>query len=96
MNTTIVVTDNIKLEFSKGTGANVGTYSPVVFRKGGHEVRNPGTGLTQIAEDKWVDIPLYFTNLVHALRWCAQEAANIGDEVGLEQHITRCEAVWKQ
>ena len=96
MNTTIVVTDNIKLEFSKGTGANIGTYSPVVFRKGGHEVRNPGTGLTQIAEDKWMTIPLYFSNLAHALRWCAQEAADTGVEINLDSYISRCEAVWKQ
>ena len=94
--TTIQVTDNIKLVFNKTLGCNTGTYQPSVFRKGGHTARNPRTGETFVVEDKWNLVPLYFTNLVHALRWCAQEAADIGDNVSLETYISRCEAVWKQ
>jgi hypothetical protein len=94
MNTTIVVTENIKLEFTKGVGSNVGTYSPLVFRKGGEEYYNPRTSQKEILEDKWVSIPLWFTNLVHALRWCAQEGADSGGEVSLTEYISKCEKVW--
>ena len=96
MNTTIVVTENIKLEYSKNHGCNSGTYSPVVFRKGGEMVRNPANGQLVESKDKWTTIPLYFTNLAHALRWCAQEINATGEEVRLEDYITRCEMVWKK
>jgi hypothetical protein len=96
MNTTIVVTENIKLEYSKGQASNVGTYSPLVFRKGGDMVRNPGTGEMVESKDKWQSVPLYFTNLTHALRWCAQEAADNGQEIDLEDYIKACELVWKK
>lgn len=94
-NTTIKVTDNIKLEFYKGTGSNVGTYSPLVFRKGGEEYFNPKTLQKGVTEDKWVSLPLYFSNLAHALRWCAQESLDNGEEVSLDAYIKACENVWK-
>jgi hypothetical protein len=94
MNTTIVVTENIKLEYSKNHGCNSGTYSPVVFRKGGEEYYNPKSAQKEITEDKWVGVPLYFTNLAHALRWCAQEVNDTKTEVSLEDYISRCEKVW--
>jgi hypothetical protein len=96
MNTTINVTENIKLEFTKGTGSSVGTYSPLVFRKGGEVVRNPGTGEMVESKDKWQSVPLYFSNLAHALRWAAQEAADNGQEVDLEDYIKVCERVWRK
>lgn len=96
MNTTIVVTENIKLEFTKGTGSSVGTYSPLVFRKGGELVRNPSTGEMVESKDKWQSVPLYFSNLAHALRWCAQEATDNGEEVSLQEYIKACEMVWQK
>lgn len=94
--TTIQVTENIKLEFSKSKGCNTGTYSPVVFRKGGEEYFDPKDSTRRLTEDRWVDIPLFFTNLAHALRWIAQEeTSNLGG-VSLDDYITRCEKVWNQ
>lgn len=37
--TTIIVTDKIRLEFTKHQSSNIGTYSPVVFVEGGKEGR---------------------------------------------------------
>ena len=93
--TTINVTDKIKLEFKKHVTSNIGTYSPVVFTKGGENRRNPKTGEEFITEDRWVEVPLFFSNLAHALRWCAQEQQHTGEDISLEEYITRCEAVWK-
>lgn len=96
--TTIIVTDKIRLEFTKHQSSNIGTYSPVVFVEGGKEARNPRTGETLITEDKWVKRELYFSNLIHALRWCAQEAVEMGsiEEVKLGDYISKLEAVWKK
>ena len=93
--TTIVVKEGkLRLEFSKGTGANVGTYSPVVWKES-QEVRNPSTGLKMMSEAKWHNVPLYFTNLSHALRWCAQELLDTGEEYSLEGYIEGLKGVWK-
>ena len=51
-----------------------------------------------ITEDKWVKQGLYFSNLIHALRWCVQEAVEmegVGD-IKLEDYISKLEAVWKK
>ena len=101
--TTVNVTDKIKLEFKKHATANVGTYSPIVLTSGGEKRRNPKTGEEFITEDRWVEVPLFFTNLAHALRWCAQENIELcaqeqqhtGESISLDDYITRCEAVWK-
>ena len=96
--TTIIVTDKIRLEFTKHQSSNIGTYSPIVFVEGGKHARNPRTGETLITEDKWVKQELYFSNLIHALRWCAQEAVEmegVGD-IKLEDYISKLEAVWKK
>ena len=95
MNTTIVITDNIQLVFSKHLSSNTGTYSPRVFRKGGEASINPRTREAVITEDKWVDVPLYFTNLKHALRWCAQEALHTGETFPIETCIERLSGIWK-
>ena len=93
--TVIVVTDKIHLVFSKTHGCNTGTYSPRVFRKGGEQKRNPRTQEVVITEDRMVDIPLYFTNLKHALRWCAQEALDNGTTIPIEDYLTQLADMWK-
>ena len=92
--TVIVVTDKIHLVFSKGVGSNVGTYSPRVFRPGGDKYHDPRTKTWKETEDKWEDVSLYFTNLAHALRWCAQEQQHTGETVSLDEYIKKCEKVW--
>ena len=42
--TTIIVTDKIRLEFTKHQSSNIGTYSPIVFVEGGKHARNSRTG----------------------------------------------------
>ena len=39
--TTIIVTDKIRLEFTKHQSSNIGTYSPVVFVEGGKKLETP-------------------------------------------------------
>lgn len=62
------------------------------------KLETPRTGETLITEDKWVKRELYFSNLIHALRWCAQEAVEMEsiEEVKLGDYISRLEAVWKK
>lgn len=94
----IQVTDEIHLVLSKNGSSNTGTYTPRVFRKGGEEFFNPKTLEKSITTDKWVDVPLYFTNLIHALRWCAQEEVERQgySTIPLEEYISRLESVWKR
>ena len=97
--TTIVIEEGkLYLDFTKGIGASVGTYTPYVFEKGGKEAINPRTRESVITEDKWVKRELYFTNLIHALRWCAQELVHMENPsmISLDDYLKRCEAVWKQ
>ena len=96
--TTITIEEGkLYLEFSKGLGASVGTYTPYVWTKA-KTVRNPSTGQMMDVEAKWMKVELYFTNLAHALRWCAQELVHMDNpsNMSLESYISRCEAVWKQ
>ena len=96
--TTITIEEGkLYLEFSKGLGSSVGTYTPYVWTKA-KTVRNPSTGQMMDVEAKWMKVDLYFTNLVHALRWCAQELVHVEDpsNISLDSYISRCEAVWKQ
>lgn len=97
MTTIMIEEGKLYLEFSKGLGASVGTYTPYVWENA-KRVRNPATGQMMEVEAKWTKVELYFTNLIHALRWCAQELVHMDTPhmISLDSYISRCEAVWKQ